>query len=1298
LDNQLGLYDINKLGEDIFMHILNDVYDLNLQNANDILHDDFPSIDLVDEGSERVIQVTSTITLKKARDTVAKLKELKFHEISDKTSNSLKNSISFFRKLNNYEEYKISFLYLHEKPNIKTKSWKEFLEKEGLTESNFIGIDDIIKIVQSNPTKCEMLYKTIQQRMDSISFKFNIDSYFEQAEPHLMEITDSKFQQYEPIFIEFIESKNKVLEVYAVGGSGKSHLLRYFSDIETEYIPLIFTKQINIEEDLKKLDSSKKYLFIFDDIDRFLDQPILLNLLSYTINNENIKLILSYRTASKNVIKTIFRRYNQIESQELEVVWEQNEIESLIYCLLPTLEKEKITRLAYTFNNNPYLITQAIRGNVETIKEFSQKIVDDTKRGLEEFDLSDKDIKDLLFRLSLIVPISEREIEQYFDKNIIQKLEDIKILRKLASKYRFNPDIQGDLYLANYIDENQNGFDAKIEELFPVFSDTLFTNLSYALVYNESDSLQNFIKKIINRWIESQEYRNDYLALVNKIVYYAPMESFIYLEKATKQLNPKPTNDFPKSDFMSLITTVSTNTDAYNSESDAINLESIEPIISKLIVALKNDIPCEELSIEHIIKYLTSEVVVALPKPYYDNQTIDSIFKKLISPLDTRNFDVIFKTLEVMEKWLVEIPINNQKIYLLKKAIKGLLSATFDTTSYEGVKFTIGHTALNLEHQRVVEIIEYAKNILLKMLESDNPKILYEALDSITHIGGHFLDTLSKENQEFYINIQKEVLLKCIEVLERENDFNLVSKIEDLAIHILRFTPIKDETLSVLSHIKRSNEYLFYQIIKNKDVLILNYDEFYSNCIEQEDVKEWIYQTQISNIGMTRPSENEWVIIDNIASQYNDYNEYLKLLNSLNMSTWNSTHDLMSILKKWLSSGNSVFIDTAINFLEKVTNKVIQNVIKESLLIEGFIEINQDEIIEETEEDDIKIYINASFKNYNQTTLNILQKIIDVSKNKKPQYIRWIISMISGDMYFKIKESIELYSDFEPIIIQFLDWQLQYNFDVESYITHHILHDTILPQDRVSLEIRNRLEKIVRSNEIAIEEFDLKPLYKILGYELNEVIEILYNKLVSKKEDGIYRHHFTHYFDHSDITEVLLIKSYVHSYQDFKFLVDKTLNYYLVPVEIVIKDNKQYELRIHLDYFLKYAVKQEYIQQLFDELASKNDIEKIKYLYSIVPVSYDYLYVIIRNLNLLEDEIEDKELINYLSQVGKIKSWSRSHMENSDLVLSEEALFTEIYNNVDSLSLQLKLKEELKYIEIRKREEIEEDIAHLLDK
>ena len=346
LDNQLGLYDINKLGEDIFMHILNDVYDLNLKNANDILHDNFPSIDLVDENSKKVVQVTSTTTLKKARDTIKNLKDLKFYEVADETSNSLKNSISIFRQLENYEEYEINFLYINDKPNIKTKNWESFLEEENLNESNFIGLDDLIEIIQANPTKCEILYRTIRQRLDNISFKFNIDSYFELAEPQLVNVTNDKFKEYESKFINFIQSKNKILEIFAVGGSGKSHLLRYFGNIQTEYIPLILTKQINIEEDLKKLDPSKKYLLIFDDIDRYLEQNTLLNLLAYSIQNPNTKLVLSFRTASKGAIEIFYRKFSNIGKQELEIIWEEKEIWSLIENLLPQMKEIEVRKLA----------------------------------------------------------------------------------------------------------------------------------------------------------------------------------------------------------------------------------------------------------------------------------------------------------------------------------------------------------------------------------------------------------------------------------------------------------------------------------------------------------------------------------------------------------------------------------------------------------------------------------------------------------------------------------------------------------------------------------------------------------------------------------------------------------------------------------------------------------------------------------------------------------------------------------------------------------------------------------------
>ena len=137
---------------------------------------------------------------------------------------------------------------------------------------------------------------------------------------------------------------------------------------------------------------------------------------------------------------------------------------------------------------------------------------------------------------------------------------------------------------------------------------------------------------------------------------------------------------------------------------------------------------------------------------------------------------------------------------------------------------------------------------------------------------------------------------------------------------------------------------------------------------------------------------------------------------------------------------------------------------------------------------------------------------------------------------------------------------------------------------------------------------------------------------------------------------------------------------------------------IHLDYFFKYTIKQEYITELFNSFFEKNDIEQIKFFYTIVPVNSTYLNIIIQNINLLEDAVAEEDLINYLKQVNKMKSWTRSHMQNSDLLLREEVLFTEIYKKVNSLSLQLKLKEELKYLEIQKRQELEEDIAHLLDK
>ncbi len=72
--------------------------------------------------------------------------------------------------------------------------------------------------------------------------------------------------------------------------------------------------------------------------------------------------------------------------------------------------------------------------------------------------------------------------------------------------------------------------------------------------------------------------------------------------------------------------------------------------------------------------------------------------------------------------------------------------------------------------------------------------------------------------------------------------------------------------------------------------------------------------------------------------------------------------------------------------------------------------------------------------------------------------------------------------------------------------------------------------------------------------------------------------------------------------------------------------------------------------------------------------------------------------MNYLDQMGKIKLYSRRHMQNSPEALIEESFFTQLLGIIESLFLRLKIKNKLKYIELDKSREIESDIEHLLSK
>lgn len=51
------------------------------------------------------------------------------------------------------------------------------------------------------------------------------------------------------------------------------------------------------------------------------------------------------------------------------------------------------------------------------------------------------------------------------------------------------------------------------------------------------------------------------------------------------------------------------------------------------------------------------------------------------------------------------------------------------------------------------------------------------------------------------------------------------------------------------------------------------------------------------------------------------------------------------------------------------------------------------------------------------------------------------ISIISQRLYFTINSAAELFEGLKSIILKFFDLQLQYKFNVESYLTHHIMQN-----------------------------------------------------------------------------------------------------------------------------------------------------------------------------------------------------------------------------------------------------------------
>ncbi|MGJ0493256.1 SMEK domain-containing protein [Aliarcobacter cryaerophilus] len=1197
-NNHQGLYDINKICESIFLHLLNCSYDYNLKDANSILYTNFPAIDLIDHDEELVIQVTSTVSTQKIYSSIKKLKSLE--DISS---------------------YKLKMCYIAGKPNFSKKQL-ENIEKKGLTSDDLLSIDDIIKVATSNNEKRKAISTLLLQRIDSKAFTLDVKGYFKKFETKLNLENTNKFSSYDNEFKSFIDSDNNILEIFAIGGNGKSHLLKYFSTLESEYTPIVFTKQDNVEADLKNLDPTQKYLFIYDDIDRFLDKSI--NSIFSTVINNGYKILISYRLASKPLVKNEALKFDELKSKELYISWNKDEIRDLILLLRPNSKDDEIESIATQFSSNPYLITQAIKGNVDKLKNFSKKTLIDSKLALQEYHLKEVKIKELLFRIALLSPCPRSLINKE-EKTYVSELIKVGILRELNNKIRFNPDIVGDLYLANFVKENEIRYKEIAYEYIENHLELIVTNLSYVLSYENNNSLEIFFKDTIKKWDNNEDFKSSNLKILYRIVSYAPLESFLYLKKITEYKTAKE-NEHSKLGFMAEFISKINYEGDFNSSDEHINLGSIVPIIEILIREFKSEKDLGKLKIKHIIDYLVSQKVLSLPKPYYVNHTLTSVFNNMIIPYPTINNDLSIEALEEMEKWLNESSLDFKKLDFLKNAISNLLKGM--------IIFSDRNKPIEFDtsKENVKKVLDKAKDITLFMLCNTNMNLKYSALDILNHVGNNINQEFENSfNEEYFNRVTIELFKELEKQITQIDDFIFLSKLYKVLLNIITFRKNKSEALNLLIKIPRSDIFVFNQILIGKTYIIYNLEEFimhYSNQ-EQEDIQKWIndnyYDKRDINI-----SENERNLYNNFIETYKTVEEFIQFINSLHFSEGGVVSSRFNkLLEYWYKEKPNIFNELSINKISEIIYSNVIDVIKQFMLENELIRLDIDNIDESTDIEDLKRYMDFFLR---KKEILEYKKLLEIFKKETKENIKWFVDNSFINIFFQIQEDISTYNLYKSYILELLDLIIKYRFTPSIYLTF-ILEK--LSQSIIHTElVKNKIKEIlyIPSNEENIEEIEidsednLKKIFSFLGYTLEDIFARIFCKIY-------FNVNFALYFKEqkNNPKECYIIKDYIKSYEDYKMFIQLVLYYYNNFTYIIKNDGATKDYKIDINYFF-IGFNNEYFIKYFEELIENNNKEESIILLKAIPVELDYKEILVRTLNFLEDDILDEYIISLLQK------------------------------------------------------------------
>jgi len=401
-DTKQKLYDINKTAEDIFMHLLNDVYGWQLVNANDI-KPNFPAIDLIDTTNEIVIQVTSSMDDSKVVSTIEK-----FAKFADDTYKD--------GAYKQYADYDLKMFYIKEKPNKFSKATQTKIDNQGMSNDDFLGIEDINTKVSANPNIAQKVFKTLCKLLHDKACDSDIS-------PQLTtKLGKSTLIGREKEFQEIDEQlkASKTLLVKGIGGVGKSTIASnylhrhkdeydyygFFEGLESFETELEGAFKLEVEHaqdrldrvlrELIKLEPESNKLLIIDDVKEIKE------------NQDKLEKILGLEHNGYRVLLTSRFRVKNVKIYPLPTL-DPSDAQKLFLDNYKTEELEKVNQITEYLDYHP-LFVELVAKTIEN----------------EDYSLDDMIEKFELGELTQIEFIDEEEGDEVSFNQNLQKLFEMQ--------------------------------------------------------------------------------------------------------------------------------------------------------------------------------------------------------------------------------------------------------------------------------------------------------------------------------------------------------------------------------------------------------------------------------------------------------------------------------------------------------------------------------------------------------------------------------------------------------------------------------------------------------------------------------------------------------------------------------------------------------------------------------------------------------------------------------------------------------------------------------------------------------